>query len=271
MKKSMFLLLVLSLFLLPLKSFASVYGGEYSEDYEKKDETKNFRGVVGAGYLYGPYTDGVADDNSLVFPIFNFIFYDRLSVGFNEFSTYNVNYAPIKNQYFVMKLGIGLHYGRDEDDMPSSRSGLGDVDRDAMGLFSLDYVGIKHFKFGTKVRQTFEDDMLTVELNTKFNTPIGNRVTYLANAQYFLANKNYMEQYYSVTQFQADRSRFSVYNAESESKNLFLSTGVNIRIAKKVSFLIIGGVNFLFDDAKSSPIPEDDEETLIYTSVTYAF
>ncbi len=232
---------------------------------EESAEPKLWSASVGLGVGYG--SSAISGKSEISASPFFKIRYKKLSLDPGEAS-----YELVDNKRIKFNFGLGYDGGRDEDDLSSSRKGVGDVDGGLLLKARASYVMYDWLSFNLGVSQSYSDaKSLLVNMGAGIELPLNEMASFNVGVSARWANEDHMVGYYGVNATQAGATGFNQYVADAGIEKVSVSMGVNHVFNESWKFNTSVGAALLQSDAADSPITEEEISPFVSAALIYSF
>lgn len=237
---------------LELESMPEIEG--ITEEMEEKSK-KSWQGTFGLGAGIVPDYEGSSDYEIVPFP------YTRVhwNTGrYAELEGLTLRANLLANP--TWSLGPVARYAPGRDDVDNDAvDALRDVD-DAFEVGAFLGVHSRNWNARIEALQDVADghEGLLVNLRLGYARQIGAKSRFTFGASTTFADDDYMESFFSIDADNAMRSGLRVYDADSGIKDVGLDAAVGVSIGKDWSILTSFGYKRLLDEAKDSPVVDDE-------------
>lgn len=222
-----------------------------------------FSAMVGAGYA--PIYEG--SDNSEAFPLLDF----NVSFGDGRFfaGTRGIGYAPVLTDTLSVKMGIAYGGGRKMKDDPVNLAGLGDIDDEALGLLSAEYM-MGQIGIGADILAG-ADYGVTADLKVFSTVALSDRISLGGDIGATYADTGHMQQYFGVTAAQSAASGLAEYGAGSGIKSGGVGVTFSYACTEATSVMLGARYDRLMGDAADSSISRDASQTSAFVGLSTNF
>ncbi len=234
-------------------------------------DTKNLTIVAGAGPGCAPDYEG-SDSYELV-PIV-FARADWSSGRYIHFQDLTLSANAIASK--TWEIGPVVRYRPKRDDVHNSK--VDDLDEVDAAVEIGGFVGfnIKEWRFSLEAVQDVADghDGALVAFSIDYVLDFSEKIDIFVSAFTTYADDDYMQSYFEVDRRDAARSGLDEYNADADLKDVGASWMVRYDISDKWDFTGTLKYTRLFNDAKSTPIVDDEGDPNQYSggiAVVYSF
>lgn len=231
--------------------------------------------TIGAGAIYGPEYPGASDYSVSPLPYVDVTWRDRLFLRSERgLGGYVVNWDDLEGDLIEgLSVGLSVRPSEDRDEDDANRlDGLGDVDLSAeVGFFATLDLGL--LEFGAEVYQDVGNghEGLRAELSAGVGRQVTDRFSVEAETFLQFGNAQYLKSFFGVTGRQAERSRFSTYEAGSGLYGTGASLSARYQLTEHWGILSFVEYSRLVGDAADSPIVEDEGAVEVGAFVAYRF
>jgi outer membrane protein len=210
---------------------------------------------VGAGVGLTPDYEGSEDFQAVPLPYASVGWSNHMAISLLG-NKAKVNLIPSP----MWKGGVVGEYIPERDDVDNNKvDKLKDVDASVMlgGFFGFEY---DNFSASIEAMQDVADgnDGAIVRLNGGYRIPIDQTLSLSLGAFTTWADDDYMEAYFSISGSDSARSGLSTYNADSGFKDLGLNLLASYKPWEHWGFMGLVGYKRLLNDAKNSPVTDDE-------------
>jgi len=245
---------------------ADKYQSNSSSDHTAE---KNWSLTIGGGIAYSSEFEGGGDRETSLVPFFAASYsYKNLTLNLDGLS-----YNFIDNKKILLSTGIGFDGGRDDDDLPPDRRGLGDVDGGLEAKLFVEYQAFGGISLSFDATQSFADSnglTLTAAIKTEFplfKEQVFGGVGVIAS----WANSDHMETFFSVNALQSASSGLRQFDAGSGIRDVAIEGDIAYLINKNWNLNFGGGIEIFLSDAGDSPVIEEDIQPFVFVGLGYKF
>lgn len=245
---------------------ADKYQSNSSSDHAAE---KNWSLTIGGGIANSSEFEGGGDRETSFVPFFSASYsYKNLTLNLDGLS-----YNFIDNKKILLSTGIGFDGGRDDDDLPPDRRGLGDVNGGVEAKLFVRYQPFSEISLSLDATQSFADSnglTLTAAARTEFplyREQVFGSIGVSAN----WANNDHMEAFFGVNALQSVNSGLRQFGADSGVRDLIIEGDIVYLINKNWILNFGGGFEFFLGDARDSPVIEEDIQPFVFGGLGYVF
>lgn len=224
--------------------------------------------TLGGAAIYGDANAiGIDHTKWLGWPIVN-AEYGNWNIGTSE----GVSYKFINNDNWVLKAGVSYDGGRRSSWLAKSRKGLGEIDEGAMAEVSAKYMFLDGAHVGLAASQSSADgDGVLVTGSFGYKTDIAENMKLGFGVETVWAEDGYMEEYFGIDATQAAATGLAAFSADAGLKHTSVAVNFNYSFAENWDLGVVGGANFLLEDARDSDVAQHEVLPYAKTSLTYKF
>jgi len=249
---------------------SNVLADKYQSDNSSEGTAeRNWSLAIGGGITYSSEFDGGADRETNFVPFFDASYTYKnwkLSLG-------GLSYNFIDTKNFQLGTRLGFDGGRDDDDLPPDRRGLGDVDGGLEAKLFVEYQAFGGISLSFDATQSFADSnglTLTAAIKTEFplfKEQVFGGVGVIAS----WANSDHMETFFSVNALQSASSGLRQFDAGSGIRDVAIEGDIAYLINKNWNLNFGGGIEIFLSDAGDSPVIEEDIQPFVFVGLGYKF
>ena len=225
-------------------------------------------GTFGAAVVAAYEYQGSDERSTLLIPLLNYQWANGWFAGVANGIGYNFSNSP--QTQFGLRLTVDK--GRKENHASALR-GMGNVDPAAefgaffnyslpKGLFLTSSV-----RYGAGVRKKG----LVVDLGAGWLTAIAPNWHLGAGVGFTLANADYMQSFFGVTEAQAAASGYGVYPAGAGARDVRANVAVTYSVDQRTSVTAALSASSLLGDAKGSPLTRKQTSGSVVVGISHAF
>lgn len=205
--------------------------------------------TIGGGAIYAPSYLGSDHYEIDPLPLFDLRYADRAflstrdGLGLNLLNSSNWRAGPV----------VKYRMGRDQDDDDALR-GMGDVDPagEAGGYVHYD---LRPFTIGAEMRQGFGGhDGVIGDAFVNWSTKLSDSLMLTVGPKATVASSDFTQTYFGVSQSQAARSGYRVYNPDGAFMSYGLGASLRYQITDQLSLGGFAGIDRIVGDAADSPL-----------------
>ena len=248
-------------------ALADNLGGIQRAEFERPQSQSDWRVTLGAGAMAQPEYEGADEYEVTPLPFVDVTYKDRVRLNFE-----GLNVKVINQENFNAGVGVGLDFGREDDDGDRLR-GLGDIDPTAEGRLFAEYkVGQASAKVAFAQDLGDGHDGYTIDADAGYGFVMRNTGTFVRpSVGATFAGENYMESYFGVSAAQSVRSGLSQYDSDAGFKDINAGVFVTQKLNENWSVNGLARFSQLLGDAADSPIVEDESQLQTGLFVAYTF
>lgn len=223
---------------------------------------------IGAGAISRPRYEGSAETVVRAVPLLR-AFHET---GAGKFSFGEGGLAWSIKPHKQFELGASIAYSRGRKESASHElAGLGSVAGGAeLGLFGAYQLGPVELRASGKTASAGASrGNATADFQIGYRTGLTEKLGLQALAGLNWANRQYMQDYFGVSQAQSARSGLAVFSPESGFKSAAVGLNLSYRFGAQFSALASWRGSVLLGDANDSPVSRKREQNLFVLGLNY--
>lgn len=221
---------------------------------------------MGVGAMVKPEYPGGKDYELSPVPDLDITWRNRVFLNVQN----GLGFYAVKTPKYTLGASVGAHFGRDEGDGDRLR-GLGDIDTAAQARLFARYL-FGPIDFGAALaRDLGASEGFTLDLSAAHTFQLGRRWQLKPGISATLADEDYMQTWFGVTQSQSARSGLAAYKPGGglASAGLFLNVSYSLTDHWTLGSSV--KVERLLGDAADSPVVEREMQPRVMMSASYRF
>lgn len=233
---------------------------------EPASSDPSWTATIGGGLAVLPDYEGSEDYEFLPLPLIDLTWNDRLFLNVRR----GIGVYAIKSEQLQLGASVGFGRGRDEDDS-DQLEGLGDVDPAARAHIFGSYSVGRFNVFADLSRDVGGSDGAQIELGGGFRHALARKVMVSGSLSATWADENYMDAFFGVSQLQSQRSGLTSFDAEAGLKRTDLQFSTTWLAGDSWFYSANLGLGVLLDDARYSPVTQDEIQGFLGLAVGYKY
>jgi outer membrane protein len=225
-------------------------------------------GVMGLGVAGGPKFMGSQETRVMALPVIDYQWSNGFFAGTGN--GLGINFS--KQAHMSYGLRITADFGRDEDLSPALR-GMGDINiRPEAGAF-LNFNLSPSFVLTSSIRYGSGNDRkgLQLDLGAAYNMALAPQWRAGMGAAMTVANAEYMQSFFGVTQAQSSNSGWAAYKPAAGVRDVRANFSLTYAIDKRMAVTGVVSGRALQGDAKKSPLSQKDNSASGVVAFSYLF
>jgi len=245
------------------------YGGQADNLVVERVADKDWQVTLGAGAFYQPEYEGADEYEVSPLPYFNVKYKDIV-----EFTPRALDVNLLRHGGFKAGAGIGVNFGREEDDA-DRLDGLGDIDPTAEGRLFVGYDAQSFdaaLTFAHDLGDAHEGYTIDAEIGMNHSLTVGDKAVFLRpSAGVTYASEDYMQTFFGIDAAQSGRSGLAQYQSDAGFKDVSAGLTAFYMIDEHWSVRALTEYSYLLEEASDSPIVEDENQFSAGLFIAYTF